>query len=137
MKSLFMNPEYADFNFVLDGRDFPIHTPILAARSPVFAKIFKECGEQKVSMLENIKGDAFEDFLFYIYTDHIRNYEKNCNDLLILAHRFGIPSLMEIYKNKAAAGISKTNAVELFQVAHQVGIEDLKKLAFDFISKWV
>lgn len=113
MKSLFMNPDLADFKFVVTRRDFPVHKPIA-----VLAKIFLESSE-----LPEI-----------VHTDHIRNFDTNCLKLLA-AHHFAIPSLVTTCMNKAM-NVSKSNAAAEFFAAHVRGIVDVnvKELSFHFIK---
>ena len=64
---------YADFNIVCEGKNFPCHEAILRARSPVFDKMFlqklKEWTTREMIM-EDVKKETVGHLLEYIYTGY-------------------------------------------------------------------
>lgn len=67
--------QFTDFEFLVGDRIFPAHRGIVAARSPVFAAMFKadmvESRTQRV-IIEDIESSVFEEFLYFLYTGQLK-----------------------------------------------------------------
>lgn len=65
-----------DVVLCVDGRDFPAHKAVLAARSPVFQRMFtdgfKETTEKRVMVEDAPSQRAFLAFLEYLYSEKVR-----------------------------------------------------------------
>jgi speckle-type POZ protein len=91
---LFNNMQFSDVNFNVFGSEFPAHKLILAARSEVFAAIFKHpMREQSTNQIEieDIKPEVFQEMLRFIYTGQVqfdKLSEKMVVDLLVAADKY-------------------------------------------------
>ena len=67
-----LNHVGTDFEFIAEGRPFPVHKYILIARSPVFADLFSsDTHEQLVKKEENVSAASMEQFLQFVYTGEL------------------------------------------------------------------
>lgn len=100
MKCLFTNGEYCDTTLQLENREFKAHKIILAARSPVFAAMFKHETSEKQTGIVNIPdcdSDSFQEFLEFLYCGKVEN-------------------------------ISFRSALHLYKIADKYDVQELKKL---------
>ena len=89
-QALLQNGTLADFTFVVGEKEFAVHKAILAARSPVFARMFEhEMREQIESRLEltDVEVGVFEQLLCFIYTGEVSELDKFALDLFSLADK--------------------------------------------------
>ncbi|XP_065223941.1 protein roadkill-like isoform X2 [Planococcus citri] len=96
------NPEFADVVFITNGTNYPAHKNILAARSPVFAAIFRrkdtKNGKNKKIRINvtNMDGDVLRSMLRYIYTGECENLDKLADKLLAAAIKYRLDGLRRI-----------------------------------------
>ena len=89
-KTLLESGTMADFTFVVGGKEFAVHKNILAARSPVFARMFEhEMREQIESRLEltDVEVGVFGELLRYIYSGKVPDMDKFASDLFVAADK--------------------------------------------------
>lgn len=67
--------QFTDFEFLVGDRVFPAHKGVVAARSPVFARMLKsdmlESRTHQV-IIEDIEATIFEEFLYFLYTGQLK-----------------------------------------------------------------
>uniref|UniRef100_A0A158PB19 BTB domain-containing protein n=1 Tax=Angiostrongylus cantonensis TaxID=6313 RepID=A0A158PB19_ANGCA len=97
--SLFMNHDFSDVVFIVDGEKFPAHKVLLAARSEYFRALLyggmKESDEDEI-ILEETNVFAFRILLRYIYTAKLtllEYKEEQVMEILGLAHKYGFVKL--------------------------------------------
>ncbi|VDM72809.1 unnamed protein product [Strongylus vulgaris] len=97
--SLFLNTDFSDVIFVVDGEKFPAHKVLLAARSDYFRAMLygglKESDEGEI-VLEETNVFAFRILLRYIYTAKLtllEYKEEQVMEILGLAHKYGFVKL--------------------------------------------
>jgi speckle-type POZ protein len=74
LEELFNDMSFSDVSFNIGGREFPAHKIILAARSEVFAAMFKHpMREQSTNQIkiEDIEPEVFQEMLRFIYTGRV------------------------------------------------------------------
>ncbi|XP_063243131.1 speckle-type POZ protein-like [Bacillus rossius redtenbacheri] len=74
-----------------DGRQFPAHASVLAARSPVLAALVREGGGRP--RLPGVPGDLLQEVLRYVYTDRAEHLDALAGQLLAVADRLRLPGL--------------------------------------------
>lgn len=83
---------------VKDKREFPVHSVILAMRSPVFSVMFSDDrfkeNQQKRIEIEDIDGNVMEVFLAYIYGEKIQNWKTFAGELATAADKVTFISLI-------------------------------------------
>lgn len=133
-RAMINNPTFSDFKVVVRGKEFHVHKAILAGASPVFFRMFttdmKE-SRTNVCNIENIKPEAFEQMLNFIYCGDIPINTCSCNELLFeTAAFFDIQSLRDICSQRIRSELSQENALKLYKFA-SVFEEELKELRSD------
>jgi speckle-type POZ protein len=116
---LFNNMQFSDVNFKVCGSEFPAHKLILAARSEVFAAIFKHpMREQSTNQIEieDIKPKVFQELLRFIYTGQVqfdKLSETMVVDLFTAADKYLLGQLKMKCENYLLHHISPDNCVFL------------------------
>ncbi|KAG5676305.1 hypothetical protein PVAND_006152 [Polypedilum vanderplanki] len=118
---LFNSIENSDFTCISsDGKEFPVHSNILAAQSPVFDKMFNaDMSETKTKTvkIDDIDGDTFLEFLRFIYTGQVENLKDIASSLIYAADKYEIIKLKKICTESLMKNLSIKNASETLILA--------------------
>lgn len=95
MSSL-MNLVGTDFEIIADGKRFPVHKYMLAARSPVFAAKFKKEKNGAVEEIHWIDAASVNQFINFIYTGQLDGSQLNLEHLMRLALSYEITTLEKL-----------------------------------------
>ena len=143
----FLNEEFSDFAFIVEGKRIPVNKTLLAIKSDVFRVMFKdgfkESSEKEISV-EGTTYDAFKIFIRFIYTDEVM-FDDNKDSQLVsnvcqLADKYQVlrffDKLAEYYKNR----VTSDNMEWLYEIAKLYKITELVTclnswIAFNF-EKW-
>jgi speckle-type POZ protein len=126
---------FNDVNFNIDGRPFPAHKSILAARSEVFAAMFQHpMREQSTNQIkiEDIQPEVFQELLRFIYTGRvsIATMETMAVGLFIAADKYMLIGLKNKCENYLLHDMSPDNCIELLLNSNLMNSsENLKKEA--------
>ena len=125
-----------------DGSASPVnffaHKAILAARSPMFAKMFKhDLLESATSIitLSDIDSEVFKELLTYIYTGKAPNIKVLASLLLSAAEKYQLGRLKAMCERQMSYGLEVKNAAEILVLAHTCRANELKKNALMYIIK--
>ena len=120
--------------------EFPAHKLILAARSPVFARMFEhsmlESTRNKVQV-DDIHPDILKVMLIYMYTGQVP-WIKDQNmafDLLYAADKYQLDHLKSLCEQHIISSLQVNNAAHIVQFAHLHNAPELKRITLQFISK--
>jgi speckle-type POZ protein len=125
----------SDVNFNIGGREFPAHKLILAARSEVFAAMFKHPMKENSTnqiKIEDIKPEVFQELLRFIYTGRVSSatMETMAVGLLIAANKYMLIGLKNKCENYLLHDMSPENCIELLLNSNLLNSsEQLKKEA--------
>ncbi len=142
---------------VADGKEFKVHSTILAMRSPVFAAMFaegsfKESQEKKVN-IEDFDGQVMGAFIDYLYgrkntewksfawglakvADKVsHNVKVFLTQKLIASFQYDVPSLFTACVTNLVADVNVENAAKSFYHAYQLGISNSMNEIAQFIVK--
>ena len=97
--------QYADICIIVGDARIPAHSLILAARSPVFATMFRVPMKETISkevVLEDIEVSVVRVLLQYVYSGSVdASCDNTClTDLLRAAKRFGMSELEKLVLQK-------------------------------------
>ncbi|XP_065224450.1 speckle-type POZ protein-like [Planococcus citri] len=126
------NPEFADVVFITNGSNYPAHKSILAARSPVFAAMFrrKDTKNGKLKKIQitvnNMDEEVLRAMLRYIYTGKCENFEKLADKLFVAAAKYGLKGLQKICEETLCETLSVKNAARLLVFAEEHHADKLK-----------
>ncbi|KAG5676302.1 hypothetical protein PVAND_006149 [Polypedilum vanderplanki] len=118
---LFNSIDYSDFTCISsDGKEFPVHSNILAAQSPVFDKMFKANmseSKSKSGKFNDIDGDTFLEFLRFIYTGQVENLEDIASSVIYAADKYEIIELKKLCAESLMENLSVENVLEILILA--------------------
>ncbi len=105
LEKLFGGMHLSDITFNIDGREFPAHKLILAARSEVFAAMFQHPTKENLTnriTIEDVKPEVFHELLHFVYTGRVSSdkMESLAAGLFIAADKYLLDDLKlecEIY----------------------------------------
>uniref|UniRef100_A0A7E4ZYC2 BTB domain-containing protein n=1 Tax=Panagrellus redivivus TaxID=6233 RepID=A0A7E4ZYC2_PANRE len=104
-RSLRLSEDLSDVTLVVDGKDFPAHKVVLAARSKVFKKIMTDADVESqrnpiIALVEpKTKASIFRDFLSCVYDEDIDLNVTKALGILDLAHYYNIPNIVTTCAN--------------------------------------
>lgn len=128
---------YPDLTLVCEGgKQFQVHRFVLASRSVVFKTMFevdmreratgtvdmKNCDETVVSALIN-----------YLYSDKIPKNFTNLIDLLQLAHRYQVSSLVDQCSKRLIKEVTAGNLIKIGTLAENLKLEKLSEKCAQFL----
>ena len=117
---------------------FFAHKAVLAARSPVFAKMFEHDLQESATnsvTLSDINPKVFTELLTYIYTGKAPHIQTLANSLLNAAEKYQLGRLKAMCEQQMSYGLEVENAAETLVLAHTYGADQLKKNALMYIVK--
>uniref|UniRef100_A0A8C8DAY3 BTB/POZ domain-containing protein 9 n=1 Tax=Oryzias sinensis TaxID=183150 RepID=A0A8C8DAY3_9TELE len=122
--ALVLGEEYSDVTFIVEGKRFPAHRVILAARCHYFRALLfggmKESQPQAEVRLEETRAEAFSMLLNYLYTGRASlssAREEVLLDFLGLAHRYGLQPLEDSTSDFLRTILHINNVCLVFDVA--------------------
>jgi speckle-type POZ protein len=118
LQGLFEGMPLSDVKFIIQGREFPAHRIILAARSEVFAAMFQHQTKENLTnriSIEDIEPEVFHELLRFIYTGRLDSttMETMAAKLLIVAEKYVFKELMDECENYLVLQMSPVNCAEL------------------------
>ncbi|XP_065203947.1 speckle-type POZ protein B-like [Planococcus citri] len=132
----FENQTLTDVILSVNGKEYPAHKVVLAARSPVFCAMFthstKESELNRVE-IEDIHEAVVEGMLKYIYTGKCDGSDELAEGLLAAADKYDLRGLKIICAKKLIRGLSVENATNVLILADIHHYEDLKRHVIKFI----
>ncbi|XP_070491822.1 uncharacterized protein [Chironomus tepperi] len=136
LKKMLQKNEHKDFTINIIGEEFRVHKFLLAARSPVLAKMFLEAPDAENLRLVEISPGTFKIILKYIYTDELpAENQVNFLDLFAAAGRLQIKALQDYAAMKISPRINAHNVLDILELSVKYGHDDLKQKSFEILKK--
>ena len=125
----------SDFTIKVDSTEFKVHKNVLAIRSSVFHEYFKSKNTPNEMTIEGSDADTVRIFLDCFYTKQpFKGISCNAvENLYPLAIKFNVQMLKESCEESISRHINKSNAFDIYTLAHSCSSEDLKQEAFEEI----
>ncbi|XP_065212912.1 speckle-type POZ protein B-like [Planococcus citri] len=136
-ESLLKNQELVDVKLYVINKDYPAHKSILAARSPVFAAMFRHKtteNEENRVIIKDIGEDVMDEMLRYIYTGKCENVDNMAYELMEAADKYALDGLKMICGEALCKTLTVENASNILVLADLRGMKDLKTKVITFIS---
>merc|ERR1719228_2250129 len=111
-----MKKKLSDVKLLCDGKAFECHKLVLSCRSDVFEAMFtnkmveSQSGEVKI---EDVKADALEIMIYFMYHDKVLDEKMINSDLLMLADRYNVQSLTTVCIEYLEQNLSLKNALDV------------------------
>ncbi|GFQ77949.1 protein roadkill [Trichonephila clavata] len=130
-------PKMSDITFQINNVKFPAHKVILAARSPIFARMFEHDVLETVEGIINICDidvATLNLLLMYLYSGKVEllNYDSVVK-LYAATDKYEVISLKEFCAQYLKETLSSSNVCEILILADMHCDTSLKKFAMDFI----
>uniref|UniRef100_A0A3Q2ZC62 BTB/POZ domain-containing protein 9 n=1 Tax=Hippocampus comes TaxID=109280 RepID=A0A3Q2ZC62_HIPCM len=140
--TLAMGEDYSDVTFIVEGKRFPAHRVILAARCHYFRALLyggmKESQPQAEVSLEETRAEAFSMLLRYLYTGRASlssAREEVLLDFLGLAHRYGLQPLEDSTSDFLRTVLHTGNVCLVFDVASLYSLSALGAACCSYMDK--
>ncbi|CAK9301887.1 unnamed protein product [Gordionus sp. m RMFG-2023] len=141
--SLYLNEEYSDVVFIVDGTRFHAHKFILASRSEYFRALLyggmkeslPDCNEIE---LKDAPNQAFKTLLKYIYTGKMNltsQKEETLLETLGLANQYGFTHLESSISDYLKAILTVKNVCMIFDMANLYRLSSLRETCFQFMDR--
>lgn len=133
LRSLLQHELHTDVTLNVGEEKFQAHRAILAARSPVFAKMFEHESLEKMEnriVIEDISVEAMKQLLHYLYTgDTDELSTEEYLSLFVAADKYDIPKLKKNCSSYLCSKVTTNVALNVLVVANLHEDEDLKEAA--------
>lgn len=123
----------------VEDREFNVHKMVLAARSPVFAPMFKHDLAEKKDNVVNIPdctAEAFEVFLHYLYCGSNENMStSNVYNVYYAADKYQVDDLKEVCVKFMKKNLSLETFCDIIGLSLHHGESKLQKAATRFFCE--
>ncbi|XP_065209110.1 speckle-type POZ protein-like [Planococcus citri] len=129
--------DFIDVTISVDGKNYPAHKLILAARSSVFKAMFRNDmleSQKNNVIIDDIKQETFEEMLRYIYTGEMRNLDEWAFELLPAADKYDLKELKNACEGILLSKLSADSVGKILVLADIHNAEELKANALRFIK---
>lgn len=138
-KKLFESEMFSDASLIVEGTEFKVHRAMLAARSPVFARMFESDMEEKRSgcvRIEDASSTVMKQALYYIYTGQIDDLTlMHAPELYSVADKYEIMDLKSRCSEFMVQNLDAESACEILIIADLYEDEKLKVAAKNMICR--
>eukprot|EP00494_Astrolonche_serrata_P027306 UN27569 len=137
----------SDYKIIIDKKEIPVHTFILASRCEVFSAMFKTKfadTKKRCFTVTDCDEETFMIFLEFLYTSHPPIVEKKIIDLFLLADKYRVTRLLswceylltKVVERKCEKSIEKSeiDVVGLLKMANKCNAKQLESFCLHFIS---
>ncbi|XP_049831540.1 TD and POZ domain-containing protein 1-like [Schistocerca gregaria] len=135
--ALLSSGKAADITIMADGVWLPAHRAVLAARSPVFAAMFRhdvlEASEGSVNIAD-INQEVLQQLLQFMYTDEAPLLECVAPELLAAAEKYSVTRLKQQCEQQVIMDLCVENAAASAVLAMVYSCAKLKAAAISFIN---
>ncbi|XP_065205343.1 speckle-type POZ protein B-like [Planococcus citri] len=134
--ALIKDHTFTDVVLSVNGKEYPVHKAVLAARSPVFYAMFKHSTKENELNrvdIEDVDEAVVEEMLIYIYTGKCEVPDALAEELFVAADKYDLGRLKIMCVQKLIEGLSVENATNVVILADMHHHEDLKREAIKFM----
>ncbi|GBN29037.1 TD and POZ domain-containing protein 5 [Araneus ventricosus] len=137
LKSVYNDGIFSDTKLRTPTQTFPVHKIILAARSPVFRRMFSNDMKENSSGhvdITDLENDTIHRMLLYIYTDTLEDLQlENACKLYMAADKYEILSLKNKCSSFLKENLCPTKVCDVLVLADLHQDDDLKSFVKDYI----
>ena len=126
---------YSDVALLVGGKRLKVHKYILAARSSVFAAMFKHDMKEKTENtveIPDISYPVMQELLRFAYTGEVGDLDTVAKELLAAADKYAFEDLKTMCEKALCKKMSVDNVVEILNFAELHNVEKLKEKALSF-----
>ncbi|XP_049769761.1 poly [ADP-ribose] polymerase tankyrase-like [Schistocerca cancellata] len=137
MGALLESGEGADVTLVVGTSQLPVHSFVLAARSPVFAATFRNDmkeGRSRRIEITDVREAVLRQLLRFVYTDETPQLASMAAELLAASDKYDLPLLKKRCEQQLAQGLTVDNAAATAVLAVLHSCSRLESAAVNFIA---
>lgn len=140
IKDIFTNEEFCDVTLRVKEEEFKAHKVILAARSPVFAAMFKHDTSEKQTGIVNIPDcdpSSFREFLEFLYSGKFKSeISLHCSvNLYKTADKYSVQELRMFCIEYMQRNLKLENFFDVISFAEEHDNKKLLDAAQEFFNK--
>lgn len=139
LKALYDCKRNTDINIIVGEQTYPAHKAILAARSDVFAAMFKHNMEEVNSgtiKIPDCDPSSFKDFLLFLYTGKIENFSSsNVHHIYKAADKYNVQELKIFCIKYIKRNLSVENVLDIIILANKLEETDLMSSAQNIFNQ--
>ncbi|XP_061388000.1 protein roadkill-like [Musca vetustissima] len=133
--NILASKEFSDVTLVAQDRfEFKAHKVVLCARSEVFAAMFRNDLQEKLTgsiTIDDMDSDVLKELLNYIYTDEEIPKEMAA-DLFVAANKYALSALQKMCEDFLIEAMSADTVVDILLLGDRHASERLKSKAVQF-----
>lgn len=141
LTDIYVNQTNCDIQFCFENNDQKIggHVCILAARSPVFAKMLYSTAQETKSdpvIINDVQPEIFKEMLHFIYSSGTRQplTEDTAWSLVAAADKYDVPGLKKECSRVLLFYLEASNAINVLVLADRHSMKKVKEAAIKFIA---
>nr|XP_042904610.1 speckle-type POZ protein B isoform X1 [Parasteatoda tepidariorum]XP_042904614.1 speckle-type POZ protein B isoform X2 [Parasteatoda tepidariorum] len=140
LRKMFADLEHSDVELRADNMSLPAHKFLLSARSPVFRAMFHHQdmleNQSNVVEISDVDPKTLKSFLEFLYTGSVDIIDDESTlELLIIADKYQVLSLIDTCYKFALSALSLENACKILYLSDLLNLKLLKDNAVDFVVK--
>ncbi|XP_033221101.1 uncharacterized protein LOC117175418 isoform X2 [Belonocnema kinseyi] len=115
-ENFFNNEAMKDVDIYVDGKKYFAHILVLAARSPVFCRMFSHTMKESLSgviHIDDVEPDVFYEVLRFMYTNKFDESKNIAQKILVAANKYEIDDLKLLCECILEKKLEKLDAVDL------------------------
>lgn len=125
------NDNFKDVKFLIGKKEIWAHKIILAARNPVFKKMFvagmKE-SQSNEAVITDVNFDTFEEMIHFIYTGKVSpKFSELAMELFEASHKYQIENLKKLCEMEISQNLSEENSAAVMEFANFYDCDDSLK----------
>lgn len=134
LDSFFSRSTLTDIVLYAEGQPIHAHKAVLAARSPVFQKLFEKISSENrpsVILINDLSYEVVQELVSYAYSGKVNTVSL---ELLAAAERYGTKGLKKICANELTKRLSVPNAVDILISSTVNKCPELETAAIKYVS---
>ena len=137
MEQLFNDKLFCDVVINVQGTEFYANKFVLVARSPIFEAMFQTNWIEKelnYVQLDDVEPKVFDEFLRFLYTDDVEDWQSMAEKLLPLADKYLVDELKEHCENYIFNQLTVGNSLDLLILFDRPTTPWFKEIIIFFIQ---
>ena len=134
LDSFFLRSTLTDIVLYAEGQAINAHKAVLAARSPVFQKLFEKITSENrppVILINDLSFEVVQELVSYAYSGSVKTVSL---ELLAAAERYGVKGLKRICAGELTKRLSVSTAVEVLIASTVNKCPQLESAAVKYVA---
>jgi hypothetical protein len=138
MKKLLSSAKLSDFQIVCDGKIFECHKSIIANKSDALETMitnrkFNE-GQKNQLKIEDFDSETVRMMIHFVYCNELPEGAKCSINLLLIADKYNIKSLVQFCQEELSQNLSLENALQILEISEKIDVDHLRVETLAFVA---